>query len=94
MKSFNGDERGRENVHAITMMVGTLFPAVVVTRTMSFVLQRDDKKSFDGETRERGRERENMYETTRNVCCSSSTRTMDFLFELQQRDYDMKKSKH
>jgi hypothetical protein len=38
----------------ITMMVGTLFPAVVVTRTMSFVLQRDDKKSFDGETRREG----------------------------------------
>ncbi len=75
MKSFNGDERGRENAHAITMMVGTLFLAVLVTRTMSFVLQRDDKKSFDGETRERGRGRENMYETTRNVCCSRETTT-------------------
>jgi len=70
LKSFNGDERGRENVHAITMMIGTSFAAVVVTRTMSFVLQRDDKKSFDGESRQR--EGENMHETTRNVCCSSN----------------------
>ncbi len=72
LKSFNGDERGRENVHAITMIIGTLFAAVVVTRSMSFVLQRDDKKSFDGEMRERERGRENMHETTRNVCCSNS----------------------
>ncbi len=38
LKGFNGDERQRENVHAITTMIGTLFAAVVVTRTMSFVL--------------------------------------------------------
>ncbi len=89
MKSFNGDERGRENVHAITMMIGILFAAVVVTRTMSFVLQRDDKKSFDGE---RERERICMKPLGMHVV-AAVTRTMDFLFELQQRDYEMKKSK-